>query len=196
MERSPCLKCDLLHEDKKNPICGNCDDRLQYIATLGRPNESLRIEMADMTIKRKPWTQADDEFIQNNYQTMKNRQLGERLDRTESAVWARLNKLQLKRCPQDAANRKIKHELPNRDLGDSLPVSHRVEEMMSPGEMNMPALAENAPMVPSKDFMVVDFSMYGDLFDKVMAAAAEEFRTPQLQILFYCHQALNGQTAK
>lgn len=61
----------------------------------------------------------------------------------------------------------------------------------------IPANNQRAEVIPAgKDFFILDFSRHPDLYDKLIEMAAEKFRTPELQILFLCNQAINGHATK
>jgi hypothetical protein len=197
MERSPCLECDLLHEDKRNPDCEACQKKDQYVGRLGRPNENLPIEMTDMADKKqiRRWTPGELKYLKDYYLTMTNGEMSAELKRTENAVAFKMHQLKLRRSKPKIAPIKHSKEVPRPPDQTARP-HHSALEPISTGKIDLLPPVGNLPALSNKDFLIIDFSSYPDLYDNLLKTASENFRTPELQILFYCHHAINGQTAK
>ena len=51
-DKNPCLECELLHQDKDNPTCENCEKRIEYLVALGHIVSKVPIESIDLPAKK------------------------------------------------------------------------------------------------------------------------------------------------
>lgn len=187
MDRSPCLKCSRLHENKNNPTCDACKKVKDYDDRMGPITENLPIEMTDMgnMKKAKSWSIDDEQYLKDNYLSRTTAELAEELNRTVSAVYCRLNRLKLRRYEK----REIE------------PAGAEIKKLPSELEVNKPTGIEFFPAryqepnkkvldPPDKAFVILDFSGHPDLYDRLITAAAEAFRTPDGQMLYLCNEAM------
>jgi len=166
----------MLNESKNNPVCKSCEKVKKYSESLGRSFEGMPIEATDLAVKRRisrrRWSEREDEILKDSFMERTNVELAEELGRTPKAVSLRLTNLKLYRKYQPSRADKT---------------ASKREGSLAPADLPRPE--KSLTTAPGKDFMIIDFSMYGDLFDRVVAVAAENFRTPELQVLYLCQQA-------
>jgi|GEM_PF-3236634 len=65
MQHSPCKNCELLDEDKNNPVCENCEKRIEYVSALGGMDSSVPVELADLAARREVEMQVDKQDPQD-----------------------------------------------------------------------------------------------------------------------------------
>ena len=186
MVTSPCKSCALLGEDKNNDTCMNCDKRLTYIRMLGDSTKSIPTELTDMATssnnngRRRRYSMEEKQYLFRNYKEKTNSEMAKELGRSIGSVAGMLSHSGLIRPKEKLSENEskylatIKNHPINFDLGAGL------QEVLP----------------KTKDFIIIDFSGRDELFKSVIEAASDNFRTPELQILFYCHQAINGQSIK
>lgn len=185
MEKSPCLECDLLHQSKNNSKCVNCKPVKQYADRMAQGGDSVSvpIEVSDMATRGREnlWTKDEIEFLRENYCRLNNRELASELGRTESAVVFRLSKLKLRRRKASAGKKAIKTE--------TVIPSEASPEPIGSDSVTLFSSSDNLPMVPNKDFLIVDFSDHPDLFNKLKLLAKENFRPPEYEIFYLIDKA-------
>lgn len=203
MERSPCLQCDLLYENKNNPTCDACRPVKEYADRIaaGGGSQSLDIGGTDMAIsgRERLWTAQEDEFLQNNFMKMKNRELAGELDRTENAVTFRLSKLELRRQKKRRKRSDTPPEksTPSRPPAEKIPEEVKqilVPELWKDGKPDRPPAGEVPAWSAKKDFMIIDFSSHPELFVKLQTMAAKNYRPPEYQIFYLIDKAANNGT--
>lgn len=172
MQSSPCNQCHLKDADKKiTPACVNCRQRDEYVSSLGKMTHSVPVELSDMGIsqmeKRKRYTQGEERFLKGNIGEMTNKQLAEKLDRSEQAIGIKLSNMGLKRSDSQRSTSSIFH----RDL---------------PRENS----EQNSLTQPNR--FLLDFSDHPQLYKRLLEEAAEHFRTPQQQALYFIDNGING----
>ena len=176
MQRSPCLECEYKGADKRNPTCTDCQKRKDYVASIGGLTASVPVELTNMGRKMgsgrtwKKWTEDDVNFLKENVNRMTNKQMADHLGRPVTAVAGKLSVLNIKRNSDFKPGVVFENDNPK---SNSLLTSDKIE-----------------PVNNRKNFFIVDFSKYGDLYDRFLSFANKNFRTAENQILYLVSQAL------
>ena len=162
--QSPCIEnnCEFKDTDKNRPECIDCQARKDYVLALGGPSTSVPVEITNFGGRMrtwKKWTAEDKQFLKQNYQTMTNKQIGEQLGRQAHNVAAKLGNMNLKR-----------NRFPKEDV--TLPPSPGLDLTKKIQKPNS-----------RKDYFILDFSPYSNLYHGLQALAEKNFRTPENQIL-------------
>ena len=181
MQSSPCieLQCELKDQDKNNPVCLNCSQRMRYTALLGAMTDSVPLALSDMAAAAIPenllgqeemkhedryWCPEEEQFLKQNYLQMSNDQMAAELKRGKNAVAFRMHKLGLRR-------REFKRGLK--------------AEKIDGQEKAQPASDSKLPSYLQKDYFILDFKECAHLYDELIETARREFRDPGAQALWY-----------
>ena len=128
---------------------------------------SIPVELTDMgenMRKSKRWSDADIHFLKENVNQMTNKQMGDQLGVSPPAVSVKLSAFKIKRDKKS-------------DRAYTKDLSTQVELPANPKK---------------KDFFILDFSQHGDLYDRLLSFADDNFRTADNQALYFIHQALQA----
>ncbi len=200
MLRSPCHECPRLHRSKNAERCGECEKRIKYVEALEGHSASIPVEMTDMASTR--WKPEEVEFLRSNYESKTDRQIALEIGRAASAVTMKRMDLGLRKA---ASWRSGWERLKERkaaamaqaeaDLDKCPEVAGHADEPVQPDpRMAEPpqTTAPSADLVPvtGPDFALINFKQHEPIYERLKAAAERDFRTPELQALFYINQGL------
>lgn len=157
MQRSPCLDCDLADQDKRNPTCDNCQKRLEYVDGIGDARASMPIEKTDLAEKRDP-------AMKKRFSEQDNQFLHDNYKTmTHKQLGEKLGRSTAsitQRLNRLGLKKHGKHE-----IGANSIENRQIENK-------------------NRDFFILDFSDFRDLFDGLNQIAKDNFRTPENQILY------------
>ena len=194
MKRSPCHSCYLAADDKNGPECLVCEKRTAYVASLEGRSGPVPMEMTDMAGRDLEKTRRDDQFLRDN-QDMPPAEIAGVLGRSLASIYVRRSVLGLTKDKRramikarDELRKKIEAGHPSfidaeGIAGDSL-------------QDTAPSVKLDAPMaelVPANDLMLVNVHGLEDLYERLKRSAKENFRTPELQALWFIHRALQAE---
>ena len=192
MQRSPCHECYLASADKNGPECLNCEKRTDYVASLEGRSGPVPMEMTDMVMDSEK-IRHDDQFMRDN-PDMRPADISAALGRTVAAIYVRRAKLGLtkdKRLDLIKARGKyrksIKTDPPAHLNSGATAADHDREQPM------LKDSATPAAFTPAASLLVVNAGGFGDLYERLKRSAKENFRTPELQALWFIHQALQAE---
>ena len=189
----------MLHESKNNPRCEACVQVKVYAGRIegGGNTQSLDIGMTDMAdkttrVQRKRWNAREIDFLKENYMTIDDKQLAVELDRTPKAVNLKLNKLRLSRVKSNPLGSVRKHS-PSRPLAEKKTRRCATDS----GTVLVPeSIGSNGAILTAKDFksahkdfIIVDFTNYPELFEKLQLLARSNHRPPEYQIFHLIDKA-------
>lgn len=168
---SPCRSCSLEYVDKNNDTCMRCAKRIKYCESLEGLTCSVPVEMTDMAMSPEK-VKRHDQFIIDNPE-MKAPEVAKALGRSTAAIYNRRHALGL-----------TKHR----------GVSERVKPatMQKPNhiEDTAPAHHGSAELTRSADLAIININGYEELYERLKRSAQANFRTPELQALWFIHQGL------
>lgn len=110
---------------------------------------------------------------------MTNKQMAGQLGRSVSSLSVKLSALHITRDGNAKFN-----ELDNKDLDEfqeAESVGRRVKELLN---------SPKTPSQPGCNFLTIDFTNHGDLYDRFLSFVESEFRTPENEILFLISKVL------
>lgn len=186
MIASPCNSCADRFEDKNRPVCINCIKRQEYSEALGRMAFSVPIEMTD---HYKGNRQMNEKVQTKICSDPKCKSAGRAQPITNfykcKNFVSSLNPNGYMNVCSECKRRQQRERtasLKKQSIDPTTPAIPNEIVLHNPGE-SLKAV--------NKSFVVIDFSRHADLYDQIVTAAAADFRTPDLQILYFCSQALN-----
>ena len=221
-QKSPCLECNLLNEDKNNPECRDCSKRIEYDRSLGPPIYPLpgiinmngkaglsagnvaekNIEEIDKMLDSRESQHEKDEKIENlincickeYYIDADYLKSGGRKGRTHEARKKIVEKLMSKEFNLTQA--KIAKLLGLSNNGVYFIIKRIREESKKDTISPAPApkkITSKTDFETSNDYMIlIKFEDHQEIYEKLIAIAADQFRTPENQILFMIKERLEA----
>jgi len=172
-QQSPCLKCDRKDQDKNDPECVNCVLRLNYCRGL---DYYIYPQTYENVKKYNAWKPQDDKVLAENYLVMSNLEMAQMINRSPSSVANRLSYLNLQR---KAGMVKLMNAVKNKQRED-VPSDHEEpKEEESCGNGNYLKFTLNT-------------QHHGDLYERFIAYARSQYRTPKYQILYLIDKAVRN----
>ena len=183
-----------------------CTKRIEYVAALEGRSASMPVEMTDMA----RWTDEQVQYLKENFESKTDSQLAEAIGKNGGAVCVKRLGLGLKKAAswrsgwERIKERKAAMKQADADI-DRLPKDepegifpiHRTSDGKihvgeAPRDPDPPAAPSALELVPvaRPDFTLINFKKYEAIYGRLQAAAERDFRTPELQALFYISQAL------
>ncbi len=159
---NPCRSYARLSQDKNGEECMRCERRVEYVAALEGRSCSVPMEMSDMGRSRAN-TQRDDEFLRSN-PDMPIAEIAEKLGRTPAGISYRRHLLGIVKSGRKSC----------RSQDEPQPMVCLHHDTAGP----------SAPKSPTS------IDLGGDLYDRLCQCAQREFRTPEMQALYFIHQGL------
>ncbi len=171
---SPCRSCSLEFIDKNNDTCMRCAKRIKYVASLEGLTCSVPVEMTDMAMSPEKVKQHDQFMIENP--DMKVPQIAKQLGRSQAAIYSRRFKLGLTKPKRDAERTM---------LADRTKAVHSEPENLPP---------RRAELTRSADLAIINIKGYEELYERLKRSAQANFRTPELQALWFIHKGLAAES--
>jgi hypothetical protein len=155
-----------------------CEKRLSYVAALEGRSASMPVEMTDMA----RWTEEQVQYLKDNFEGKTDAQLAEDLGKNAGAVCVKRQSMGLKKA---ASWRSGWERIKERKAAMT-----QAEEDI--GRLPMKAAETPCEVVPisGQDFTLINFKKHEAIYGRLQAAAERDFRTPELQAMFYISQAL------
>lgn len=189
----PCRGCSLEFCDKNNDICLRCAKRVKYVAEMDGMHCSVPVEMSDMASLKREKVEHDDQFMRDN-PDMPIAQIAEKLGRTYGAISVRRSNLGIKKANRHAlikerAEQRKKEQAAARERiavakGPRPEASGPREPLAAPVEITP------VQLTPAADVVLINTKGFEDLYERLAERARKEFRTPELQALYFISKAL------
>ncbi|MCU0589877.1 MAG: hypothetical protein MUC33_01165 [Desulfobacterales bacterium] len=169
--------------DKNNDSCLKCKRRVEYVAALEGRSCSVPVEMTDMARQSSEKTKADDQFLRD-HPDMPAAEIAKQLGRSPASVYTR-------RCALGITG-KNRRDLIRQRHAEMKSVQARKTVAHGTGHDTLPATP--AELTPTRELVMININGFEEIYERLKRSAQENFRTPELQALFFIHQGLKAES--
>ncbi len=184
--KGPCLTCPERDRDKNRPVCVNCKKRQEYIGTIGPAGMPISDDIY-LNISRES----------NDHQSKKEAEMNQGLTKQCSKCGAvkPVSEFHKNRAKSDGlecwckeCKRSIRREIRKRHKEKLKAAENKIEMLKS--AIKTPKQPASGPGLPPAS-LILDFSKNPDLLDALKKTAGLDFRTPELQALYFISKAVS-----
>lgn len=195
--RSPCLACDLKDQSKDNPVCKECDERVQYVDLINgieRPDKAMRVKKqpsSDKLRRAELYIQSTCEKHLIDLKDLKSRKFSGNLGAVRRDI---------------AHTLRYDFKLSMKSIGKLLNKSQQaVSVILNPKEAKpiLPPGATNTHTTgrpdqtveesePDKIFIIINFKDHPDIHEHLIKTAKTNFRKPEDHVLYLINKEREG----